>query len=246
MSEFPNVTFVSLEGSIGAGKSTIVKAISELGGQDVIVIQEPVSRWTAKDIEASDGSRTSLLESYYKDAKSVALAFQMYAMLTRVQQLSDLAEELSKDGRRKLIIAERCSWSDYDIFGKPMRESGLLSPADWFVYTAWFEAVTSSRLAPPLKPSGYVFLNCPPKNCLERIGVRARQGEEGIDLDYLESLHRAHLSFFERQKEEGVAVLEIDGSANGEESIRAAAERILNFGLRNVTTLHQNLYSGHN
>ena len=231
-----NVTFISLEGSIGAGKSTIVKAIADLAAADsevdVIVIQEPVHRWTAKDIEAPDGTFTSLLESYYKDEKSVALAFQMYAMLTRVQQLSDLADELSKDtsGRRKLIVAERCSWSDYDIFGKPMRDRGLLSPADWFVYTSWFEAVTASRMAPPLKPSGYVFLNCDPKICLERIGVRARRGEEGIDLSYLESLHGAHLKFFEKQKSEGTPVLEMDGTAEGEAAIEDAARRVLQWG----------------
>lgn len=233
MPEIPSkVTFISLEGSIGAGKSTIVKAIADLAREDVIVIQEPVSLWTARNIELSDGSRTSLLESYYKDGKSVALAFQMYAMLTRVQQLSDLVDELSKEsGKHKLIIAERCSWSDYDIFGRPMHDNGLLSPADWFVYTAWFKAVTSSRLAPPLKPTGYVFLNCPPKSCLDRIGVRARQGEEGIDLNYLESLHGAHTKFFEKQKGEGVQILELDGSAEGPDAVKIAAERIVEWGL---------------
>ena len=220
------VTFISLEGSIGAGKSTLVKAIEDLGRDDVIVIQEPVSLWTARNIEQSDGSRTSLLESYYKDQRGVALAFQMYAMLTRVQQLLDV--QLSEN-KRTLVVAERCCWSDYELFGKPMYDCGLLSPADWFVYTEWFKAVTSSRLAPPLKPSGYVFLNCPPEKCMERIGVRARQGEDGIDLPYLKSLHDAHLRFLETKKEEEVAVMEIDGSAA--EAIQITAERIVTWGL---------------
>ena len=226
-----NVTFISLEGSIGAGKSTIVKAIADLGRDDVIVLQEPVDRWTAKNIESPvDNTRTSLLEAYYHDTKSVALAFQMYAMLTRVQQLSDIVEQISKKNKPILIVAERCSWSDYDIFGKPMHDKGLLSAADWFVYTAWFKAVTESRLAPPLKPSGYVFLNCPPKGCLDRIVHRARPGEEQIDLPYMEALHGSHLQFFEQQKETGVSVLELDGSAEGPDAVKEAVNRIVEWG----------------
>jgi deoxyadenosine/deoxycytidine kinase len=228
-----NVTFISLEGSIGAGKSTIVKAIADLGRDDVIVLQEPVVRWTAKNIESTaDGPRTSLLEAYYHDAKSVALAFQMFAMLTRVQQLSDIVEEISKKELNKpiLIVAERCSWSDYDIFGKPMHDKGLLSAADWYVYTAWFKAVTESRMAPPLKPSGYAFLNCSPKGCLDRIAHRARPGEEEIDVPYMEALHEAHLRFFEKQRGTGVSVLELDGSAEGPDAVRDAANRIVEWG----------------
>lgn len=228
----PNVTFISLEGSIGAGKSTVVKAIAELGRDDVIVLQEPVDRWTAKNIESPiDGTQTSLLEAYYHDAKSVAMAFQMYAMLTRVQQLSDIVEQLSNNPKPMLIVAERCSWSDYELFGKPMRDKGLLSDADWYVYTAWFKAVTESRLAPPIRPSGYVFLNCSPQGCMDRIAMRARPGEEEIDLPYMEALHGAHVKFFETQKMAGVPVMEFDGSAEGPDVVKEAAERIVEWGI---------------
>lgn len=231
------VVFVSLEGLIGAGKSTIVKAIGELGRDDVVVVQEPVSRWCAPVIPlegGAEGQMTSLLEAYYKDERSVAMAFQMYAMFTRVQQLSELASDIA-EGRRpgvRLVVAERCSWSDYELFGRPMKAKGLLSDADWFVYTAWFESVTSGRLAPSLKPSGYAFLSCPPDVCMARIASRARPGEDGIDRPYLEALDRAHVGFFDAQREKGaVDVLILDGSAEGPEAVESAAERIVEWGM---------------
>lgn len=229
--------FVSLEGLIGAGKSTIVKAIGDLGRPDVVVLQEPVDRWCAPVIPlegGAEGQMTSLLEAYYRDERSVAMAFQMYAMFTRVQQLSDLAAEIA-DGKRpgvRLVVAERCSWSDYELFGRPMKAKGLLSDADWFVYTAWFEAVTSGRLAPALKPSGYAFLGCPPDVCMDRIARRARPGEEGVDRPYLEALNRAHVGFFDAQREKGaVDVLVLDGSAEGPEAVQLAADRIVEWGM---------------
>ena len=224
--------FVSLEGLIGAGKSTIVKAIADLGRPDVIVLPEPVHRWCERVIPAAnDPGGTSLLESYYRDAKSVAMAFQMFAMLTRVQQLSDLAEDLTS-GRRagvRLVVAERCSWSDYELFGRPMRDSGLLSEADWYVYTAWFDAVTSGRLAPPLKPDGYAYLAASPETCLRRIGERARPGEDGVDLAYLEALERAHAGFFEARP--AGTVLGLDGDLEGPEAVVEAARAIVDWGI---------------
>ena len=249
----PLPVLVTVEGNIGAGKSTLLKAIAERGkelgeelGIELFVVQEPVDRWCAPVLggDATEGSeRRSLLETYYADRRGTALAFQMYAMLTRVQQLADLTAELtspgrpSPPGRRTVVVSERCSWSDYELFGRPMRDSGLLSEADWFTYSAWFEAVTVGRLAPALRPSGVAYLRCEPDVCAARIAARARHGEVGIDAAYLELLHGAHETYVAKATADArldLGVLAIDGNANGPEAIRAAAERILRWAAGSV------------
>ena len=190
---------VTVEGSIGAGKSTLLKKLAE-ARKDVIVVQEPVSTWSKPVLP--DGS--SMLEAYYARPKETSMAFQMFAMLTRVQQISD-AVERAKATNARFIVTERCSWSDYEIFGRPMHEMGVLSDADFFTYTSWFHSVTDvgSGFIGGIRPSALFYLRCPPETCLARIKGRDRKGEEKISLEYLEKLHEAHERYSYESRKEG-------------------------------------------
>lgn len=203
---------VTVEGGIGAGKSTLLKSIKDLCRDDIVVLQEPVDRWCAPVTSTGE----SMLESYYADRKGVALAFQMFAMLTRVQQLHELLHH--HDDKVAIVISERGSWSDYEIFGRPMHESGLLSEVDWHVYSAWFESVTRGALSPPVKPSGVAYLRTNPAVCRGRISKRGRHGEEDIDLDYLGLLHDAHETYVSNFEKNGGNVLEIDATVDLDEA----------------------------
>ena len=205
MLPMPRSILISLEGNIGAGKSTLLRELAALGEPDVVVVQEPVGLWCEPALP--DGR--SMLDAYYGDRKGNALAFQMYAMLTRVQQLAEVSR-LAETTPGLVIVTERSSWSDYELFGRPMRDSGLLGDAEWHAYTAWFEAVTRGRtdaggeaqkglrgglpgVGVLMRPSGTAYLRCSPSKCLERVNRRARSAEDGtVDVGYLEMLHDAH------------------------------------------------------
>jgi deoxycitidine kinase len=211
---------ITVEGVIGAGKSTLLAEIGRLDRPDVIVLQEPVSRWCEPVLP----SGKSMLEAYYSDKKANALSFQMYAMLTRVQQLSELLASVGPEVR--FVIAERGSWSDYEVFGRPMREAGLLSETEWCTYTAWFEAVTVGVLSPPIRPSGVVYIRADPEVCLGRIKKRDRHGEEEIGTKYLTLLNGAHEDYIASVKAD---VLVIDGNREGEDFVGESARDVLAF-----------------
>ena len=196
------MAIISVEGNIGAGKSTLLAA---LAGAGATVVPEPISEWCRPALP--DGS--SMLQAYYSDRSRNALAFQMFAMLTRAQQVRGAGMSACD-----CLFTERNSWSDYELFGRPMHEAGLLNDADWCAYTAWFEAITAEDglLGLP-RPSGIVYLSSTPSTCARRIAGRAREGEGSIDGAYLELLHQAHVRYIERQTATGCSVFVVDADA---------------------------------
>ena len=214
---------ISVEGNIGAGKSTLLKALADVPG--VRVIAEPIEEWCRPALPGG----SSMLEAYYADQPRNAMAFQMFAMLTRAQQLRGVVA--SGAGSGALVFTERNSWSDYELFGRPMHASGLLNDADWCAYTAWFEAITADGgglLGLP-KPSGIVYLRSTPGTCARRVAGRARAGEGSIDGPYLEMLDSAHARYIERQRGLGteVFVLDADAHANDAGELAETSRRIV-------------------
>lgn len=199
-----SAVLVSVEGNIGAGKSTLLKRIEALGLPDVVVVQEPVGVWCEPVLPGGK----SMLEAYYNDRKSNALAFQMYAMLTRHRQHAVVADALrSRRGGvgATLVITERCAGSDFALFGRPMRRAGLFNDAEWHSYESWHDALALiSRSQGYLAPSGVAYLRVEPDVCEARVASRARHAEggggegengRGVDRAYLDLLHDAHEAY---------------------------------------------------
>ena len=187
---------VSVEGNIGAGKSTLLRAIDALGLPGVVVMQEPVDAWRAPVLP---GGR-SMLQAYYEDPRGNSLAFQMYAMLSRVQQLEEVSRRALEPGSGvRLVVTERCSGSDFELFGKPMHDAGLFNDAEWHAYESWYRATAARHRdagASVLSPSGVAYLRVAPDVCAARITTRGREEEAtGVDREYLARLHAAHETY---------------------------------------------------
>lgn len=210
---------LSLEGNIGSGKSTLLKAFKDTKSFEFDIIPEPVGEWSLPNLPGGK----SMLEAFYEDKAGNGFAFQMYAMLTRYR-LMKLA--LLKSGR-SVIITERSSWSDYELFGTMMYDLGMFTDADWLAYTAWMEETTSSS---PSGPSGIIYMRTSPKACMDRIRGRARPGEENISAAYIKTLHDRHEEFIAVQKDKGVSVLVVDADAlciGGEKYMTETVDRIV-------------------
>jgi deoxyadenosine/deoxycytidine kinase len=139
---------------------------------------------------ASMSRSTSTSRSRSRSTRD-ALAFQMFAMLTRVQQVEQAVREATDaaDGgapRPCIIATERGPWSGAELFGRPMHAAGLLSDAEWHTYMSWFTHTNAWT------PAGMVYLRSTPEVSAARVRERARQGEETIDLAYLTMLHVTH------------------------------------------------------
>lgn len=225
-------TLVSIEGNIGAGKSTLLRALADVGARQVAVVPEPVDMWCSPVLPGG----TSMLQAYYGDKQRNALAFQMFAMLTRAQQLREVCGRCTSG----VVVTERCSWSDYELFGRPMHNTGLLNDAEWHTYSAWFQAITATSptthnkeeehgMLGLQKPAGVVYLASNPDVCAARIASRARDGEDDIEHAYLELLHDAHVSYIDAQIAAGTPVHVVDATKLGldKQSQHRAARDVL-------------------
>jgi deoxyadenosine/deoxycytidine kinase len=241
------VVLVSVEGNIGAGKSTLLRELQRRaaagdggeGGEhafDLIVVPEPIEEWTDPVLPEGVG----MLQAYYdgigiggdsgcgsgssSGGSNNALAFQMFAMLTRVRQIEGaMATAASRAQRPTVVVTERGPWSDAELFGVPMRDAGLLTPAEWHAYWSWFCHVRERW-----RPDATVYLRSTPDVSAARVRSRSRPGEEAVDVPYLERLHAAHDAYVERSCDPA-ATLRLDADLDGDAALACHAADVLRF-----------------
>ena len=199
---------ISLDGNIGAGKSTLCAAL-QAAAPELTVLQEPVGDWLTLQNEAGE----SLLSLFYKDTPRWAYTFQNCAVLTRLIATKTALEK----GTTPVIITERSVLTDRYVFADMMYKEGKMSKLEWELYLKWYDAFAKDL---PIK--GLIYINTSPTLSKERIATRGRVGEESIPLPYLEALEAQHTSWF---KETPLATLTL----SAEDSIDQSIEKIRTF-----------------
>lgn len=74
-------SYVSIEGNIGAGKSTFINTFSKIL-PDYEWVLEPVDEWR----QVGSNSH-NILQSYYENPSRWGLTFQLYVIATRIRKL---------------------------------------------------------------------------------------------------------------------------------------------------------------
>ena len=185
---------VSLEGNIGAGKSTLLEkmrqiylrkdGVSEqyfgkLAGHQIEFMPEPVDIWTSV---CDSATGESILEKFYKDPAKYAFAFQVMVYNTHLEAFRRVVRE---NPECVLIICERSIDAGRYIFAEMLRDDGMIDDVCFQVYKGLFDSTLGEFTL-----DAVLHLDIPPTVCLERIGKRAREGEAGIPLEYLEKCDR--------------------------------------------------------
>jgi deoxyadenosine/deoxycytidine kinase len=169
---------ISLDGNIGAGKSTFLAALAA-AMPEVEVVQEPVGEWmTLKNAEGK-----SLLELFYEDKRRWAYTFQNCAILTRLRSI----REAIASTKKRVIITERSVLTDRFVFAEMLRASGDIDTMEWQLYMKWYDS-----FAAELPIRGIVYITTCVGTSAGRIVTRGRHGEEHIPLDYLSALDSQH------------------------------------------------------
>jgi deoxyadenosine/deoxycytidine kinase len=183
-----NPIIISLDGNIGAGKSTLLGEIRKRL-HDVHLVDEPVGQWTA--LKNAEGK--SLLELFYEDKKRWAYTFQNCAILTRLKNIKEAVEELDANGKgRQVILTERSVLTDKYVFAQMLRDSGDIDDLEWELYDSWFSIFSKQH-----QVNGIIYLSTSSTTSKDRIHIRNRQGEDRIQLDYLDALDRQHKQWIE-------------------------------------------------
>ena len=204
--------FISLEGCISSGKSTIISILTSKNYPNVFMVKEPVDEW----MKITDNNNNSIFDLFYNDKKSYAFSLQIYALFTRYKALKAAYEyalewEKNNEGQIMKIISERTILSDYYIFASLLYKSEFISEIDFKIYTAWFEKFSSE-----FHISKIIYVKTDPEVCFQRVKTRNRHGEENITLNYLTDIIKQH-DFLKEYKFDNYLEINNDVHINSEE-----------------------------
>lgn len=206
----------TIEGNIGAGKSTILEALKHYS-KDIIILPEPVDLWMKfkpKNCEKC------LFELFYQDNKKYGFAFQIYALQTRYKLLIDTI----KNNPNKIIICERSIVTDNKIFAEIMRNDGIINEYEYDVYKNLHDILLET-----LSPlSGIIYLKTSTSICVDRIISRNRSGEESISIEYIKKLNKKHNDWLCNYDTDRLLILDGD-LENSNSNTNKHMESIVNF-----------------
>ena len=174
--------YIAVEGPIGVGKTTLVHRLAErLKSTLVLEVVE----------------QNPFLADFYKDRDRYAFQTQLFFLMSRFKQQSELAQpDLFSPG----IL------SDYHLLKDRIFAQLTLSGDELGLY----ERVYASLEQHIQQPDVLVYLHASQDVLLSRIAQRGRPFEEDFDRDYLLGLSEAYTHFFSHYTK--VPVLDLDTS----------------------------------
>jgi deoxyadenosine kinase len=161
--------FIGIAGLIGAGKTTLAKALGEHLHLDVHY--EPVID-------------NEYLADFYRETARYSFAMQIYLLNRRFQQHQEII------WRNRGGVQDRTIYEDA-IFAKTLRDLGQMDARDYETYVNLFRNLSNFMC----RPNAIVYLDVTPENSLKRIKQRSRDCESVVSLDYLRRLYGNYEEF---------------------------------------------------
>ena len=177
--------YIAIAGNIGAGKSTLVKLLSDLYALSPVY-------------EAVD--ENPYLEDFYKDMASYAFPSQMFFLAKRLEQ------HLSQVNPGSRIIQDRTIYEDAAIFARNLFEEGIMTARDFGTYQKMYEAIKLALRPPDL----LIYLEASVSTLKTRIALRGRAYEQDIEESYLKRLNVLYESFIAGYDSSDVLIIRAD------------------------------------
>jgi len=180
---------LSIEGNIGAGKTTIVEQLEKFlnnidkrmnSKSQIIFLKEPIDIWgTIKD---SNGD--NILQNFYANPSKYAFPFQVMAYATR---LSLIRQTIRENPTCDMIICERSLDADKFIFAQMLYDDGMIDDMSFQIYQRFYKEYSDD-----FSLDGIIYIDADAEVCERRINQRSRDGEGGIELAYLQKCKTYH------------------------------------------------------
>lgn len=164
--------FITIEGNIGAGKTTLAQLLSRHFKSRLIL---------------EEFADNPFLSKFYENPKQYAFPVELFFMAERFKQLKELLQQ--QDLFKELTI------SDY-LFTKCLLFAKVTLPEDEFrLYQRLFDIIHQQLLQPDL----LIYLHAPVQKLQSNIRQRNRSYEQNIPDQYLEQLQETYTSYIRQQ-----------------------------------------------
>ena len=164
--------FITIEGNIGAGKTTLATMLAEDYGAELILEQF---------------ADNPFLPAFYKDPSKNAFPLELFFMAERYQQLQ---ETIQKKLFHQPIISDYL-FSKSQLFAKTNLKENELN-----LYMRLFRIIHKQLPQPDL----ILYLHNSVEQLQENISKRGRDYEQDITNDYLQRIERAYFEYFRQIK----------------------------------------------
>ena len=205
----------SIEGNIGSGKTTIIRHLQRLYGDQVILVEEPVKDW--QNLEGEN-----LLNKKNEDLNRWGYSFEAYVLITKMNELTKVAFN-----DKKIILIERCMLTDKVFFDLNV-ENGLSNPMEEAMFKNLYEFL-SKNVYPKL--SGIIYLDTPVDECIHRMILRGRKEEKSLTKEYLTQLDD---NFKKVIKDSGIPYLKLNGVYDLNNDLEKVDQELMNFIQSNI------------
>ncbi|CAM3896729.1 deoxynucleoside kinase [Aeromicrobium ponti] len=180
------IPFITVEGPIGVGKTSLAKAISEKF--QYALLKEIVDE-------------NPFLGKFYENIEEWSFQTEMFFLCNRYKQLVDINNHYLN--KNKPVVA------DYHIFKNLIFAQRTLNQNEYQKYLKIYKILTGDMP----KPNVIIYLNASLETLLDRIELRGREIEKNISPLYLEQLsldYETAMNEFERQQPD-VPVIRFNG-----------------------------------
>ncbi|MFC4711729.1 deoxynucleoside kinase [Planococcus dechangensis] len=180
------VPFITVEGPIGVGKTSLTKALSKQ--HQFQLLKEIVDE-------------NPFLNKFYEDIEEWSFQTEMFFLCNRYKQLSDI--------QKKFISNQEPVVADYHIFKNLIFAKRTLPEEEYAKYEAIYKILTADMP----KPNMVIYLHASLDTLMKRIKLRGREFEQMITPDYMEQLSADYHEFIERFEREHpeIPVLRFNG-----------------------------------
>ena len=181
-----SVPFITVEGPIGVGKTSLSKALSD--SFEYHLLKEIVDE-------------NPFLGKFYENIDEWSFQTEMFFLCNRYKQLTDIKEHIIAE--QKPVVA------DYHIFKNLIFAKRTLKETEYKKYESIYKILTADMP----RPNMVIYLHASVDTLMKRIAMRGREFEKMISRDYMEQLvadYHAFFKYFEEHHPE-IPVIQLNG-----------------------------------
>ena len=176
------LTFIAIEGNIGAGKTTLSSMISEDFNAKLIL---------------EGFADNPFLPKFYEDQARYAFPLEMSFLAERYQQYTESTSQL--DLFKNFMV------SDYDIYKSLIFAQITLGKEEYALYRKLFGFMYKDAKV----PDAYIYLYQNTERLLDNIAKRGRDYEKTIDAEYLEKINQGYLDFIKTHHQNQQLIIDV-------------------------------------